>query len=176
MAQAVVSPPVQMNTGLYFSRARYRLNRLPLHYSKGTALHAPTRPMKTWAANVACLLASSMVPFVLLSYHPRCLVLTAALSPPPPLPPTPPHLPLPRRTHASAAAPAAVPTAASAAILAPAPAPASASASAAAPAAVPAAAPDAALAPAPAPAPAPAAAPAAPATPAAACCTCTSYQ
>ena len=52
---------------LCFPRSRYRRNRLPLHNSKGTAPHAPTRPMRTRAANVTCLLASSMISSVLVA-------------------------------------------------------------------------------------------------------------
>jgi len=43
--------------------------------------------MRTWAANNAgCLFVSSMIPSVLLSHHPSCLVLAAALAPPLPPP------------------------------------------------------------------------------------------
>jgi len=52
---------------LCFPRSRYRRNRLSLHNSKGTAPHAPTRPMRTRAANVTCLLASSMISSVLVA-------------------------------------------------------------------------------------------------------------
>ena len=84
---------------LCFPLWRYRRNRLPLHNSEGTAPHAPTRPMRIWAANAACLLASSMISSVLLLYHPSCLVLAAALAPPPPPPPkSPPHLSFPHLT------------------------------------------------------------------------------
>ena len=81
---------------LYFSRSRYRRNRLPLLSSESGSSRQAKAPHDL-GSRVTSHFAVSDAPSGLLLSYPSPLVLAAALPPPPP-PRPPPHLPILRRS------------------------------------------------------------------------------